>query len=168
MATLKNQVVSLVKRGAFEQAVALARSAVEQDGASAEAWGILSHAHEITGDIESAIQAANRAIERAPNEPSYWFQRGWLHLLVDAARDSLGDMQKVLALGQSLNNDYYAETAAFLAAESLRRLSRYEEALDQCAVVREDFSVHLGGPLAKASLVKTCTLALRHTETRVA
>lgn len=168
MATLKNQVVSLVKRGAFEEAVALARSAVEQEAASAEAWGILSHAHEITGDIESAIQAADHAVERAPNEPAYWFQRGWLHLLVDAARDSLGDMEKVLALSQSLNNDYYAETAAFLAAESLRRLHRYEEALDRCANVREDFSVYVGAPLSKASLVKTCALALRHTEARAA
>jgi len=168
MASLKNQVVSLVKRGAFADAVALARTAVEQDATSAEAWGVLSHAQEITGDIESAIRSANKAVELAHDEPAYWFQRGWLYLLVDSAADSLSDMEKVLALSQSLNNAYYTETAAFLAAEALRRLHRYVEALEQCASVREDFSVHVGAPLSKASLVKTCILALRHGESLAA
>ena len=45
-----------------EEAVALARSVVDQEAGSAEAWGLLSHVHEITGDIESAIQAANRLL----------------------------------------------------------------------------------------------------------
>jgi len=158
--TLRSQVVSLVKRGAFEDAVALARSALEQDAASAEAWGVLSHAHEIAGDFESALQAANRAVELGAEEPAHWFQRGWLHLLVDEAQNSLSDMQKVLILG----NGYYAETAAFLAAESLRRLHRYAEALEQCATVRDDFSVFIGGPLSKATLVTSCTRALWHRE----
>jgi len=165
MATLKNQVVSLVKKGVFDEAVALAFAAVEQDAASAKAWSVLSHAQEITGDIESALQSANKAVELIQDEPAYWFQRGWLNLLVDSAGDSLSDMQQVLALGRSLNNAYYTEMAAFLAAESLRRLRRYEEALDQCAGVRDDFTVHVGLPLSKACLVKTCSLALRHTET---
>jgi tetratricopeptide (TPR) repeat protein len=164
MATLKNQVLSLVKRGDFEESVALARLFVEQNPASAESWGILAHAYEITGDVESAIQAENHAVELAPDEPSHWFQRGWLHLLVDASRDSLGDMKKVLDLSQSLSNDYYTEMAAFLAAESLRRLHRYDEALEQCATVREDFSVYVGMPLSKTCLVMACARALRHTE----
>lgn len=164
MATLKNQVVSLVKCGDFEAAVTLALSFVEQNPESAESWGILAHTYEITGDIESAIQAVSHAVELAPNEPAHWFQRGWLHLLVDASRDALGDMKKVLDISQPLSNDYYTETAAFLAAESLRRLHRYNEALEQCATVREDFSVYVGMPLSKTCLVNACARALRHTE----
>ncbi|MBI4741500.1 MAG: hypothetical protein HY777_08155 [Betaproteobacteria bacterium] len=151
-----------------DEAVVLARSAVEQEPSSAEAWGILAHALEIAGEFESAILAANHVLELAPDEPAHWFQRGWLHLLVDAAQDSLEDINKVLALSRSLGNDYYAEMAAFLAAESLRRLHRYKEALAQCANVREDFSVYVGMPLSKTSLVTTCARALRHSETMAA
>ncbi len=163
MASMKNQVMSLVKRGAFEEAVALAQSGIEQEPNSAEAWSVLSHAQEIAGDIEAALRSANNALAHGNDEPAYWFQRGWLHLLVDAAAESLSDMKQVLALGQSLNNDHYWEMAAFLAAESVRRLHRYQEALDQCVGVRDEFTVHVGMPLSKTGLVKTCSLALRHT-----
>ena len=168
MATLKHQVVSLIKSGAFEKAVELAKAAVEQDSTSAESWGVLSHAYEITGDIESAIQAANHSVDLAPEEPAYRFHRGWLHLLVDCAQDAFDDMKEVLTRSQSLGNDYYAEMAAFLAAESLRRMHRYGEAMAQCSSVREDFSVYVGMPLSKDSLVKACSRALRHTQAMAA
>lgn len=164
MTALKTQTTSLVKQGAFDEAIALIRAAIEQDDGCAETWALLSHTQEIVGDLEAAIQAADRAIALAPNEPAYWFQRGWLHLLVDAAQNALGDMQKTLTLSRSLNRTYYIETAAFLAAESLRRLHRYAEALAQCAEVRDDFSLYVGAPLSKADLLKNCRRALRHTE----
>jgi tetratricopeptide (TPR) repeat protein len=163
MTNLKKQVTSMIKRGNFAGALQLAHSSVDQEPSSAERWGILSHAQEIVGDIEGAIRSSSKAVELADGEPAHRFQRGWLYLLVDDAESALHDMTAVLALGQSLNNDYYAEMAAFLAAESLRRLRRYEEALQQCSSVSDGFSVYVGMPLSKSVLEKTCHRAIRHT-----
>lgn len=163
MTNLKKQVTSMIKCGNFEGALQLAHSSIDQEPSSAERWGILSHAQEIVGDIEGAIRSSSKAIDLADGEPAHHFQRGWLYLLVDDAPGALQDMTTVLALGRSLNNDYYAEMAAFLAAESLRRLRRYEEALQQCSSVSDGFTVYVGMPLSKSGLKTACVRAIRHT-----
>ena len=98
--------------------------------------------------------------------------RSW-HAGVGEDLRSAGDRGRlnlipIYATTPSLGNDYYAEMAAFLAAESLRRMHRYGEAMAQCSSVREDFSVYVGMPLSKDSLVKACSRALRHTQAMAA
>ncbi len=127
-----------------------------------------AYAHEREKNLESALLAASKAIELAPVEPALWFHQGWLHLKVDAAEDCLNDMEQTIAKGASFGDTYCQETAQFLAAESLRRLRRYQEALAMCQDVRDDFALYVGKPLNKSELVQSCYRAMTHTSSRLA
>lgn len=162
MSTLKQDVRALCSRRAFAEAVQLARAAIEETPDSFEAWHLLAYAHERAKSLESAIDAAARAVRLAPTEPSLWFHQGWLHMKVDAAEDCLHDMEQTIAQCTSAGDSYYEETARFLAAEALRRLRRYSEALTMCQSVREDFALYVGKELRKEELVQSCSRALTH------
>ena len=137
-------------------AIQLAQNAIAASPGSSKAWHLLAYAHERGKDLESALLAANKAVELAPAEPALWFHRGWLHLKVDAAEDCLRDMEKTIATSASLGNSYYQETAQFLAADSLRRLGRYKEALAMCQDVRDDLALYVGKALSKRELIQSC------------
>lgn len=168
MTTLKQDVMALCKRGAHSGAIQLAQKAIESSPCSSEAWHLLAYAHERDKNLKLALLAANKAVELAPEEPALWFHQGWLHLKVDACEDCLYDMEQTIAKGASLGDIYYQETAQFLAAESLRRLRRYQEALSMCQGVRDDFALYVGKPLKKSDLVQSCHKAMTHTGTRIA
>jgi tetratricopeptide (TPR) repeat protein len=168
MTTLKQDVMALCKRGAHSDAIQLAQKAIEASPGSSEAWHLLAYAHEREKNLELALLAAGKAVELAPVEPALWFHQGWLHLKVDAAEDCLNDMEQTIEKGASFGDTYYQETAQFLAAESLRRLRRYQEALAMCQAVRDDFALYVGKPLSKGELVQSCYRAMTHTSTRLA
>jgi tetratricopeptide (TPR) repeat protein len=137
-------------------AIQLAQNAIAASPGSSEAWHLLAYAHEREKDLESALLAASKAVELSPAEPALWFHRGWLYLKADAAEDCLNDMKQTIANSGSSGNSYYQETAQFLAAESLRRLGRYKEALAMCQYVRDDFALYVGKAVSKRELVQAC------------
>lgn len=161
MPDLKTQVMLLVRQGEPLSAAALAQAEVDKNPSSTEALHLLAYAYERASDLDAAIRAASSAIASAPDDPSLLFHRGRLFFKAEAASDALSDMQATLALEERLGSTFYTETAAFIAAEALLRLNRHSEALRICSAVRPDFSIHLGGPLSKAELIRDCERGLQ-------
>lgn len=164
MNTLKKKILDMARAGRIAEAVSHAETVAQESPLDAEVLGALSHAHEIAGNIEAALQWAGKAVSLSPDEPALRFHRGKLLLLVDDPEGALADMESALAHERKLGAAYYAETVAFLRAECLRRLRRHAEALAACRDVRDDFQMHAGTLLTKRDLVKSCARAVNHAE----
>lgn len=127
---MQAQILDALRRGAHDEALALARTAVEAEPDSARAQQGLARALSATGDREAALQAIDRAIALAPDEADFHFQRASLLLgarQVDEANQALEQtialdpnqfgayiLQAQLALGRGETDE--AERLARLAA----------------------------------------------------
>lgn len=124
MNQVRNRVLSLVKKGAFTEAVTTAADFARRNPGIAECYALLAQAEEIAGYTKAAIKSVSKAIALAPQEPAYLFQRGRLYLKIDAAADALQDMVGVIEMGKALTNGYYVDAALAHRDEALRRLQR--------------------------------------------
>lgn len=124
MNQIKKRILSLVKNGAFTEAVTVAAEFARRNPAMADSYGLLSQAEEIAGYTKAAIRTVSHAIALAPHEPAYRFQRGRLHLKINALSDALKDMDSVIEMEKSLANACYTEAANAYRDEALERLQR--------------------------------------------
>lgn len=124
MNQIKKRVLSLVKNGAYTEAVTAAADYARRNPMQAECYGLLSHAEAIAGYTKAAIKTVSQAIALAPQEPAYRFQRGRLHLQLNALAEALADMNAVIEIAQALGNADYAAAAAPYRDEALRRLQQ--------------------------------------------
>ncbi len=125
MNQIKKRILSLVKKGALTEAVIVAADFARRNPEIAECYGLLSQAEEIAGYTKAAIKTISHAIALAPQEPAYRFQRGRLHLKVNAVADALEDMTRVIEMDKFLSNAYYTEAASTYRDEALGRLQRH-------------------------------------------
>jgi tetratricopeptide (TPR) repeat protein len=122
MNQIRKRVLSLVKTGALIQAVTAAAEFARRNPRMADSYELLAQAEEVAGYTRAAIKTISHAITLAPEEPAFRFQRGRLHLKVNALPDALEDMSAVIALEQHLAAPYYTEAAAACREDLLERL----------------------------------------------
>ncbi|MBI4984443.1 MAG: hypothetical protein HZC24_03620 [Rhodocyclales bacterium] len=125
MNQVKKRVLFLVKKGALTEAVTVAAEFARRNPGLAECYGLLSQTEEIAGYTRAAIKTVSQAIALAPQEPAYRFQRGRLHLKVNAVADGLDDLDSVIEIEKSLAHAYYTEAANACREEALGRVQRH-------------------------------------------
>lgn len=89
---MQEQVFDALRRGANEEALAMARAAVEGDPDSALSQQMLAMALSASGEHAGALRAIDRALELAPEEAGFHFQRAGMLLgagNTDAAQAAL-------------------------------------------------------------------------------
>jgi hypothetical protein len=101
----------------------------------------LSQTEEIAGYTKAAIKTVSHAIELSPHEPAYRFQRGRLHLKVNATAEALADMNSVIEMEQSSGSCHYTGEAAACRDEAWGRLqSRSAAASSSNPIVRSKYA----------------------------
>ncbi len=82
------------------------RKAVELDPDNSRALFHLAVSYGEAGKTRQALDAINRAISLKPEEGSYYYARGWIHLLADHTEKADSDMQRAAELGNRDAIDY--------------------------------------------------------------
>lgn len=118
----KKRILSLIKNGALDAAVTVAVDAARRNPAIPEYFLLLAQAEEIAGYTKAAIKSVSKAIALAPHEPVYRFQRGRLHLQINAAADALSDLNGVLETLKMVGNADYIRAVVTYRDEALRRV----------------------------------------------
>lgn len=127
MQQIRKRVLSLVHKGAFTAAVTAAADFVRRNPELAEGYGLLAQAEEIAGYTKAAIKSVSKAIVLAPQDAAYRFQRGRLHLQIDAAADALEDMAHVLEMVKVQGNTDHIGAVIAYRDEALRRVQSGHE-----------------------------------------
>lgn len=89
---MQEQIFEALRRGAHDEALAMAREAVEAEPESARAHGALAAALNAAGDREAALRAIDQALALDGGNADLQFRRGLILMALgdaDAARDAL-------------------------------------------------------------------------------
>ena len=123
MHLIKHHVLSLIAKGAFTAAIAAAADFARRNPDRAACFGLLAQAEESAGYTKAAIQSASQAIVLAPLEPAYRIQRGRLYLKDGRLRESISDVNCIIAMGNARHHAAYLGDAIACRDELLERLA---------------------------------------------
>jgi len=117
--------------------------------------------HKYMKNFGEAIALMSYVIDQDPNEPGYYFSRGWSYLVNGNLREAVDDMTKTIELGSERKFPYYTESAYFFRAVGLLKLGNNREAVADCEHVRDDFLIYLHsiGKISKSDILEQ---AARH------
>jgi tetratricopeptide (TPR) repeat protein len=140
----------------YDAAIAICNEVIAEDPSSPEGLNARARIHELSGNLEDAVEDITHVIQIDPNEPDYYFNRGRWHLGLGNLSEAVADETKAIDLGVEKDFHYYDECAYFFRAAAYLRLRRYEEALSDCERVEDDFIMYSTGlgKLTKENLVR--------------
>jgi tetratricopeptide (TPR) repeat protein len=148
----------LARAGDGPAAIALADDVIRRSPGEIEGWLVRALVHELDDEYEAAIADMTRAIELNSVEPHLYYNRGRYLFQIDDDATAVGDFSRALSLCDFHKSDYYREELHFWRAETLLRLGRKKEALDDLSHVSDDFSSWTDSLRCKQDLVRECAL----------
>ena len=119
----------------------------------------------LTGDLDGALESADRAIARMPNFDEAWFVRGWIQMLLGQSDEAVRSLEHSMRLCPTVNS-----LKLGVLGTALRNAGRYTEAVQifhRCLEHHPDFHfahsslaiVHgMQGDLESARREVACTL----------
>ncbi len=101
-----------------------------------------------------AIECVSVAIQLNENEPMLYFSRARWFVQSQRFHEAHDDLTQLIELENKLNDTYYIESAYFFRALASSYLGNYEDVLNDCDNVRDDYSIYiLNKPHCKSNLV---------------
>ncbi len=137
-------------------AMAVAESLLAEHPDEMEVWLLRGYLHELNADYSEAKSALSRAIELNGSEPHLFYNRGRFSYHLGELREAVQDFSKALELCDFYNNDYYRQELYFWRAETLVKLGRKQEALNDLSQVDADFSSWTDHLQTKQELLAAC------------
>ena len=134
----------LFDAGSYMQAAELYSTVIAAKTTESTAYSGRARCYYRLGQLNLALAELARAIELAPR-PGTYFTRGRYHLEAGRFHDACVDFSNVLELERELQERPFFEAAAFFRAEANLNLGRFEDALRDCAEIKEDFSLWVLG-----------------------
>lgn len=143
----------LMDEGRYQEAVAAAL-AQASEVPKAASFGELAYAYLGVGDRERALDAVNRAVQMAPEEPAYRFLRARVEFMLHRPSEAGEDLEQVELLSERFNNFYYVDSARLLAAACRVEVGDSEGAFALLAQLTRAVKVHAGRLLTNAGVAQ--------------
>lgn len=148
---LFNQTTSLMAEKNYEKAVGLLTQAVALDPALSQAWGRLSHAYYMMGDLQNALKATNEGIRVAPDVPEHYLNRGLIYTKSGQAERGLQDYRTAERLRPGDVNAMVRIALAYKEAGNGDDAMRIYEALAKTNPTLVDFYINYSALLLDRS-----------------
>ena len=103
------------RQGKWEEAAALFRKVIEEDGQHYKAFNMLGYSLRKMGKAKEAIAAYNKALSIEPDYAPALEYRGVAHVVAGNKAAALADLQKLKSLGSPLAEDLGEKIAAMPA-----------------------------------------------------
>jgi Flp pilus assembly protein TadD len=97
----------------FNKAFADCHTAIELDGASASAYGVLANINWITGHNDDAATDFDEALHLRPTDSVLWFSRGFFYLHRDNNK-AIDDLTQAIRINPKYEEAYYDRGNAYL------------------------------------------------------
>lgn len=91
----------LISVGNIPDALMVATKATEIQGDNPDAWALLGYAHSQWGETEKAIYEYGRAIDKRPNDASFYFDLGGIYEGVEKWQDAMKQYQRAAKIDPS-------------------------------------------------------------------
>jgi len=153
MENIKEKISELAKTKNLDEAKELNDAWIEKEKNNPSAWSTLAHVHSLSKDFDSAKQAILKSIELSPNEPASQFKLGRIEFARNDIDSSLQAFEKCIALSNTLNWDYYTDSAKLSQAQCLVLKGEKEKALSIASQVSPHTSVWLGGYITPSKII---------------
>jgi tetratricopeptide (TPR) repeat protein len=101
-------VVSLIRRGLYDEAIAEAERACKQDPLSFGAQLNLGLAHHAAGDYAGAVAALRRAVDSASSQPRGHFQLGMTFVAMGRLREGISELETAVASSRGRTSRFKA------------------------------------------------------------
>ncbi len=119
-------------------------------------WVLRGYVNESVNDHAAAVSDLNRALDLTSDEPHLFFTRGRYRFQLDDNAGAADDFTSGLKLCDRLGNDYYREALHFWRAETLIRLGKLNDALQDLAHVNDDHRMWTYKLRTKQDLLRDC------------
>jgi len=123
-----------------------------------EAWMLRGYLNELAGNLESAIDDVERAMDLGMKGPREFYSRGRYHFQAGHDSDAVEDYTTAINLCDSLNDDYFKSALHFERAEAFIRQGKKVEALEDARRVPDDTSWWTFELRTKEDLIRDCTI----------
>ena len=144
---LSEQLARALRKGHhYGQAIAVLRAAVEQDGRNALLWNALGSVFLQQGDVESALETFERAVELAPDQAEGFYNRASARLEYGDFRGAIADCEAALQRArpdQTPAIRFVHAMARLSTGELVRGWTDYEARLDPDFAGAPVFSIPL-------------------------
>lgn len=91
----------LLSVGNVPDALMIATKATEVQGDNPDAWALLGYAHSKWGETEKAIYEYGRAIDKRPNDASFYFDLGGIYEGIEQWNDAMKQYQRAAQIDPS-------------------------------------------------------------------
>ncbi|GGA14303.1 tetratricopeptide repeat protein [Dyella caseinilytica] len=136
------------------QALAEVNDLIERFPEDARVWSLRSYIRSRSNDFDGAIQDMTQAIELAPTEPVFFFNRGRFHLRLGRAKEAIEDFTRGLEQCAHHQNNYYRDSLLFFrAAAHVRLRDGAAAAADLSEIEDDEFSLWIEGLVSKKQLM---------------
>lgn len=122
MLMLKRYVRSLIDKGAPTKAIGMAAEYVRRNPDCATGHQLVALAEEAAGYTKAAIQSISHAIDLAPGDPSIRMMRARLLLKDHRLKDSIADIEAIIAIGETRQDKDLLHEAIACRNELLERM----------------------------------------------
>lgn len=161
MRSTLDEVIAKAKKLAREHdsagAMSLANELTSKHPQEMKVWLLLGYLNELENNYIAACANLTRAIELNSMEPHLFYSRGRYQFQMGNSDAALVDFSKGLDLCDFYKNDYYREELHFWRAETLIRLGRKLEALNDLSMVGDEFTSWTDKLRTKRDLLEDCT-----------
>lgn len=151
---MTGEVATLLRQGNIEKAVSRAKQIAESEN-TGESYSDLTYAFLGARNVEAALEAATSAVRSNPREPAFRFLRARIEFMHGNAARAFHDAQRSVKYSEELHNEYYVASSQLLAAASLVKLSRLQDARAILERVNEDVQVFAGELITRASVMNS-------------
>ena len=156
-----DEVIARAKKLAREHdgagAMLLANELISRLPQEMKAWLLRGYLNELDNNWIEACANLTRAIELNSLEPHLFYTRGRYQFQTGNREAALADFSEGLRLCDFYKNDYYREELYFWRAETLIRLGRRREALEDLSRVGDEFTSWTDKLRTKHDLLEDCT-----------
>jgi len=147
----------LIGKKDYPAATDLCDSLLKDYRTRADIWSKRAFVRKSAGDIVGAINDTERAVELAPREPCYRWNRGRYCIEAGDLDRAIESLTTALQLCEAAGDTYYSEVSYLLRAEAYSRVGRVDNALSDCNHVRDDMTMWIGKyRVAKTDILKRC------------
>ena len=123
MYLIRQQVLSLIAKGAITAAITAAADFARRNPDQAACFCLIAQAEEAAGYTKAAIQSVSHAIALAPQEPAYRIMRSRLYLKDNRLRNAIEDVDCIIALANARKDADFIRDAVVCRDELLDRLA---------------------------------------------
>jgi len=152
------EAIAAASRKDFDLALTLCGEAIEEFPGLPDGFRTRSQVYRLMGDVGKAIDDRTMAIRIGAESVDYFF-RGWWRFDDGDLESALTDLSTAITLEKDSAVHASTESALFFRALTLLRLGRFDDALADCANVRDEFVIYVRGlgRFSKMELVACAT-----------